>query len=198
MAGGRSTRMGAPKALLKFGAVTLIERTVTELRRVFADVIVVAALPGEAGFALPKLDATIVFDPVPFEGPLLALGLGLEAARGEIAFVCPCDAPALRAEVALGLCAAVDDYDAAIPLIDGRFQPLLAAYHKRCQSAAQALLAGGERRLRALVPLLKVRILDERAMRELDPQLSALLNLNTPDDYRAALRRSRSAMSAPS
>jgi molybdopterin-guanine dinucleotide biosynthesis protein A len=191
MAGGRSTRMGEPKALLKFGSVTLIERTVAELRRAFSEVIVVAAPPNQAGFALPKLEARTVFDPTPFEGPLLALKLGLETMEGKIAFVCPCDAPALRAEVGLGLCAALDDYDAAIPFIDGRFQPLLAAYHKRCWAAAQALLERGERRLRALVPMLKVRILDERAMRVLDPELSALFNVNTPDDYHAVLRRPR-------
>jgi molybdopterin-guanine dinucleotide biosynthesis protein A len=197
MAGGRSARMGQPKALLKFGEVTLIEQIVRELKRAFTEIIVVTAPPAEAGFALPELDATIVFDPVPFEGPLLALKLGLEAAQSDIAFVCPCDTPGIRAEVGRGLCAAVKEHDAAIPLIGGRLQPLPAAYRKRCGSVAEALLLSGERRLRALAPLLDAYFLDECEMRKLDPDLTALLDVNTPDDYHTALKRAHLHINAP-
>jgi molybdopterin-guanine dinucleotide biosynthesis protein A len=181
--------MGEPKALLKVGLVTIIERTVTELRRAFSEVIVVAGVPGDVGFTLPKLDAVMVFDSVPFEGPLMALKVGLGAARGEMAFVCSCDAPGLRAEVGLALCAAIGKHDAAVPVIDGRFQPLLAVYHKRSLAEIETLLATGERRLRALLARLSVRVFEEGEMRKVDPDLASLTNVNTPEAYRAWLNR---------
>ncbi|MFZ1118737.1 MAG: NTP transferase domain-containing protein, partial [Candidatus Binataceae bacterium] len=54
LAGGRSARMGAPKATLRLGGITLIERTVIELARAFDDIVVVAAPESEA-IELPSL-----------------------------------------------------------------------------------------------------------------------------------------------
>ena len=41
LAGGRSSRMGRPKAELKFGASTLLERMVAELRHRFPEIVLV-------------------------------------------------------------------------------------------------------------------------------------------------------------
>ena len=70
LAGGRSARMGQPKATLILGGVTLIERTVAELARAFVDIVVVAAPAAEA-IELPALGAvTIVRDDDAYQGRL--------------------------------------------------------------------------------------------------------------------------------
>jgi molybdopterin-guanine dinucleotide biosynthesis protein A len=80
LAGGRSARMGQPKATLILGGVTLIERTVAELARAFVDIVVVAA-PAEEAIELPALGAvTIVRDDDAYQGPVGALARGLRAA----------------------------------------------------------------------------------------------------------------------
>ena len=139
LAGGRSARMGQPKATLRLGGMTLIERTISELTRAelaraFDDIVVVAAPESEA-IELPKLGAaTIVHDENAYQGPVGALARGLRAARHELAFACSCDLPMLRAEVASWLLSLLGERDdAVIPQVGERLQPLHAVYRRRCE-----------------------------------------------------------------
>ncbi len=179
--------MGQPKALLKLGSQTFLERTVAELRRLFDDVIVMAAPESAVTYRLPNVAARVIFDFRPFEGPLSALAQGLGASRAEVVFACSCDLPFLRAELAAALCDWIETHDAAIPLVKGRFQPLVAAYRQRVGLVAQELVTNGERSLQALIAKLKIKVIGEEKLRKLDPELKAFWNVNTPEDYRAVL-----------
>ena len=96
--------MGAPKATLKFGALTLLERVVAELRKSFQEVIVVAAPGGVGGVPLGNSPGVkVIRDAVAFEGPLSALKDALLAAASDPVFVCSCDLPMLDARVASAL-----------------------------------------------------------------------------------------------
>ncbi len=199
LAGGRGSRIGQHKATLRLGGVTLIERTVAELRRAFDDIVVVAA-PESEGPELPALGAvagevTIVRDAAAFQGPAGALARGLHATRHEIAFACSCDLPMLRSEVASWLLSLIDGrgtadlrYDAVIPRIGGRLQPLHAAYRRRCAGAVDAMLSRGERRLRAVAGAVNARIISEAEYRLTDPDALSCFNINTPRDYARALK----------
>ncbi len=189
LAGGRSARMGQAKATLRIGGMTLIERTIAELARVFDDIVVVAA-PESAAIELPALGAvTIVHDDDAYQGPVGALARGLRAARHELAFACSCDLPMLRCEVAAWLMSLVGDRDAVIPQIGGRLQPLHAVYRRRCAGALDAMLARGEHRLSAIADAVNSRIVSEAEYRRADPDALSCFNVNTPEDYARALRQ---------
>jgi molybdopterin-guanine dinucleotide biosynthesis protein A len=183
--------MGQPKPALRFGERTLIERIVAELRRSFDDIVVVAAPETEA-IALPVIKAvTIVRDETPYAGPVGALARGLRAARHDAAFACSCDLPMLRAEVASWIVSLLDGRqvcDAVIPRIEGRLQPLHAAYRRRCAGALDAMLARGDHHLSAIAELVEARIIDEPEYRRHDPDALSCFNVNTPADYARALR----------
>lgn len=188
LAGGRGSRMGRPKATLRFGDRALIERIVAELRRMFDDIVVVAA-PAAERIELPALGAvTIVRDETAYRGPVGALARGLDAARNEAAFACACDLPMLRAEAASFLVSRLDGYDAAIPEADGKLQPLHAAYRRRCARALDAMLARGEHRLSAVSGAVNARIVPEAEYRRADPEGLSCFNINTPADYARALK----------
>ena len=190
LAGGRSARMGRPKATLRLGAITLIERTVDELMRVFEDVVVVAA-PQSEKIALPDLKrARLVRDENAYTGPAAGLARGLHAIEHKVAFACSCDLPMLRAEVAAWLIGLSAGFDAAIPRIGGRPQLLHAAYRKTCADALETMLARGERRLGAVIDAITVRNIPESEYRLADPDALSCFNINTPGDYKAALRLS--------
>ena len=189
LAGGRSQRMGRPKATLRFGENTLLEVIVGRLKNAFKEVIVVAAPAALAEAAFnPPAGARVVHDATPFEGPLAGLGRGLEAAIGDPIFACSCDLPLLSVNVASELCSMIGYYDAAIPEIGGTLQPLHAAYRKRCAGVAAGLIERGERRAIALAEAIKVRKIGEQHLRRLDPGLRSFFNINTPDEYLAALQ----------
>jgi molybdopterin-guanine dinucleotide biosynthesis protein A len=186
LAGGRSSRMGQAKATLRFGNVTLIERTVSELARAFDDIVVVAAPESEA-IEIPALGAaTIVRDDEAYQGPAGALARGLRAARHELAFACSCDLPMLRSEVASWMLSLADGYDAVIPRADGRLQPLHAVYRRRCARALDAMIARGEHRVGAIADAVNARIVSEAEYRSADPDALSCFNINTPEDYARA------------
>jgi molybdenum cofactor guanylyltransferase len=196
LAGGRSSRMGLPKAALPFGSSTIIERLIDTLRVAFAEIVVVAAPLNDEPFSIDRIlkdraaGLIVERDAAAFEGPVGALRRGLERARGETAFACSCDLPLLRSDLAQALCAMLDDGgDAAIPQTDGLPQPLCAAYRReRTAETLAAMEAAGERRLSLIAQRLKVRPIDETALRALDPDLRSFLNVNTAQDYARALR----------
>src|SRR5258706_12156071 len=90
--GGKSSRMGRPKALLPFDGEPLIAHVLRNLKRLFAEAVVVAA-PGQE---LPTLPAVLVRDEVAYQGPVSGIYHGLNASTQEICFVTSCEAPFLN------------------------------------------------------------------------------------------------------
>jgi molybdopterin-guanine dinucleotide biosynthesis protein A len=193
LAGGQSRRMGRPKPALPFGRSTIIARLINELIDEFAELIVVAAPRAHEPYAVEELigpwrdRVVLIRDEVQFAGPVPALVRGLRAARYPTVFVCSCDLPLLRADVARALCQMLGRYDAAVPVIDGRQQPLCAAYQRSSAGLIEALANAGEGRLIAVTERLNWRRIEQAALRPIDPELHSFLNVNTPADYSRAL-----------
>lgn len=187
LVGGQSSRMGQPKAALDFGGIPLLTRIVIELRRRFDEIVIVAApvSEGQPRIEIPGLK--VIHDETAFAGPLDALRRGLSAVDQDVAFACSCDLPLLNSDVAAGLVAMLDDFDAVIPEVGGKLQPLHAVYRKRCASAIESLAARGEKRLTASASAINARKVGEEEIRKIDPQLNSFFNVNTPEDYRRAL-----------
>ena len=197
LAGGRSSRMGAPKEALEWHGSTLLRRTAGILARASGGPVLVVRSRGQALPELPP-QVDVVDDPREGLGPVqgLAAGLAALAGRAEIAFVCSTDLPFLHpAFVRRVLRAAAEGADAALPLACGYPQPLAAAYRVTLAPAAQRLVQ--QRRLRPAFLLQECNVarLDEAALLSdpvlaaLDPGLSSVVNVNEPADYRAARAR---------
>ena len=80
------------------------------------------------------------------------------------------------------------DFDAVIPIVGEKLQPLHAAYRKRCADALAALATRGESRLIAIADAVNTRRISENDLLDLDPELRSFFNLNTLDDYQRALK----------
>jgi molybdopterin-guanine dinucleotide biosynthesis protein A len=167
--------MGRDKAALEFSGRTFVEQAVSTLSPRCSPVFVVAA-PGQP---LPALDAQVLRDDVRGVGPLLATARGLRAAAdagAERAFVCAVDMPYLTADL-------IDELvgpslrlgvDVVLPW-DGRDHYLAGVYRTDLASRAEALVAAGERSMRAL-------LLTVDTQRVVMPEQRSLTNVNAPDD----------------
>ena len=180
--------MGSPKAELKFGDSTLLQRIVTELARAFIDIVIVAGTTGLSPAAGTFPAVVIIKDKSEYEGPLLALARGLSAIRNDAAFVCSCDVPLLNVNVATALCAMLGEYDAVVAEIGGRPQPLHAVYRKNCVAAIDAMLRRGQTRLTSLAESVSTLRPKETELRAIDRNLQSFTNVNTPEEYNRALR----------
>lgn len=188
LCGGTSRRMGRPKFSLPFGDEVLLQRVCRILSDVVSPIVVVAAVDQE----LPKLPDSIHIarDEYDSLGPLAGIATGLDALRDDVdaAFITSCDAPLLRTGFVDRLIELIGEHDMAAPT-DGQYDHVLAAvYRVSLASNARQLLADDRRRpLFLLNESNSLRVpVDE--LRDVDPNLDTLRNVNTPEDYEAILK----------
>jgi molybdopterin-guanine dinucleotide biosynthesis protein A len=187
LCGGRSTRMGTSKALLPFGNETMLQRVVRMLSGVLSPIVVVAALEQ----SLPELppSTTVARDEQEGRGPLEALRAGLKAlpTNVDVAYVTGCDAPLLVPGFVQRMVELLGDCDVAVAEIDGFAHPLSAVYRRRTLPHIEALLAENRLRPVFLFEAVRTRRIQRAELSAVDPELKTLRNVNTRDEYLAAL-----------
>lgn len=185
LAGGQSRRMGRDKASLPFGGTSLVTWVARRIGQVCAEVIVVARDAADCA----GCGAKVISDRWPGWGPLAGLATGLEVVTTRYAAVIACDLPFVEPALLLGLAGlARAGWDAIVPSVSGRAQPLCAVYGRTVGHPAEAILRGGARSLHDLLaaPSLRVCQVPEWTLREWDPALRSFDNINTPEDYERA------------
>ncbi len=187
LCGGQSSRMGRPKAWLPFGGEFLLQRVVRCIESV-ADRVVVVAAPGQDLPPLPD-GVRIVRDRREGCGPLHGFAAGLDAleASDEVVFLASCDCPFLNSEYVRTVVDLLGTHEIAIPIRDEFPQPLAAAYRTSLRPRVEQLVAAGRTRLLDLLDGSEVC----RLAAEQFADLESLWNINTPDEYEAALRHLR-------
>jgi molybdopterin-guanine dinucleotide biosynthesis protein A len=185
LAGGKSSRMGRPKALLPFDGEPLIVHIVRALKSMFTEAIVVAAPDQE----LPPLPATLVRDEVAYQGPVGGIYYGLKAAQREFCFATSCDVAFTNLSLISFLISHISNHDVVVPYWQERFQPLHAVYRRSVLPLLKAQLERGELRPIFLYDKVRTRKVCEEEIRRFDPEGLSFQNMNTPEDYEEALKR---------
>jgi molybdopterin-guanine dinucleotide biosynthesis protein A len=198
LAGGRSSRMGTPKAALEWHGSTLLYRTVGIVARAAEGPVVVVRAPGQELPDLPPR-TMVVEDPAEGKGPVQGIAAGLAALAGqaEAAFVSSTDMPFLHPAFIRRVLRVVreDGVDVCLPVARGYPQPLAAAYRTHLAEIAGRLVKEDRLRPAFLFEECTVRRLDDAELQAdpvlaaLDPELDSVLNVNEPADYEAARAR---------
>lgn len=185
--------MGRSKAWLPFGNETMLQRVIRLLRKIerFQNFVVVRG----AGQALPPLPSEIlvVEDRVVGFGPLAGIAAGMAALAAteperSAAYVSSCDVPLLVPAVVDTICQHLHDVAAVVPTDNQHPHPMAAAYRLDVLPIVEQLIAQGEHRPRCLFDRVKTFYLPVNSLRSLDPELYSFRNVNTPEEYAAALR----------
>jgi molybdopterin-guanine dinucleotide biosynthesis protein A len=82
----------------------------------------------------------------------------------------------------------LEGYEIAVPRDQEYYHPLAAAYRPSVLAAIESLLAEDQLRPRFLFDRVRTREIDVNVLRAVDSELLTLRNLNTPEDYFAALK----------
>jgi len=142
LAGGRSTRMGQDKALLKLpGGHTLLEQARRTLQAVGVGELLVSVRPGQA-YGLPGTRE--ITDATADCGPLGGLSACLAAAQADLILVLAVDLPAMTPEFLRALLASSTAACGAVPWHDRYFEPLAAVYPRLAAPSAHVALAAGK------------------------------------------------------
>jgi molybdopterin-guanine dinucleotide biosynthesis protein A len=195
LAGGRSSRMGTPKAALEWHGSTLLRRTTGVVARTVDGPVVVVRAPAQP---LPPVPDGVEFvdDPVEGLGPVQGIAAGLAALgdRADAAFVCSTDLPFLHPAYIRRVLALLDG-DAVLPHARGHRQPLATAYSTALTPVLAQMADDRQLKLGQLFERCRTRrtddaeLLADPRLRAVDPGLDSVVNVNEPAEYRAARER---------
>lgn len=169
LAGGASSRMGQPKALLKLEGKTLLQRQTDKLRALGVEDLMISG-----GFEVPG--ARSIADEYPQRGPLGGLHACLKAAKNERCLVLSVDAPLIPVNALAHLCRAHKEGITALRH-EGGEEPLIAVYDSGLHNIIAPMIEFGGAPVRRLREMTVWSAFDYRGPQEF------LQNCNTPEDF---------------
>ncbi|MDZ5471744.1 molybdenum cofactor guanylyltransferase [Bacillus sp. 31A1R] len=185
LAGGKSSRMGTNKALLKIAGKTVIERIVETLDSVVDEWLVVTNTMEDYRF----LQLPMVEDIYRDKGPLAGIHAGLTNTSTEKNIIIACDMPFVSKNLAHLLLNELKNTQAVVPEIDGQLHPLFASYRKDMKDEVERRILKEHLRIRDLLNNSHVKIVKEEDFLKLgyDINKSDFFNMNRPEEYREAI-----------
>lgn len=187
LAGGQSKRLGRNKAIEKIGDQPLIERVVEKLSQITSETIVVVSEEAKSGVLnLPPWVRTAA-DLYPGSGSLGGIFSGLSAAKGKYGMVVACDMPFLNTDLLRFMMDIISDYDAVVPMVNGRPEPLHSIYSVKCVAYIERRLREGSLKIAGLFNDISVAYVEEDDIEIFDPNHLSFFNINTEEDLNRAL-----------
>ncbi|MFP3378758.1 molybdenum cofactor guanylyltransferase [Bacillus sp. SIMBA_069] len=182
LAGGMSSRFGEPKALASWQGSTFIEHILKVMTRTLQEVVVISH--SDIKERVEQLVQVPVIEDIPHykgNGPLAGIVAGMEYIEADWYAIVPCDAPNVSYEwFTILLEQTSDEYDGVVPIINGRKQPLLAAYHNRVKEKIYALLQDEKRSMGQFLSQCNVKYV---AGEDVQANADWFMNVNTKEEY---------------
>lgn len=182
LAGGMSSRFGEPKALASWQDSTFIEHIVKVMTTALQEVVVISN--SDIKERVEQFVQVPVIEDIPHykgNGPLAGIVSGMGYIEADWYAIMPCDAPNVSQEwFTILLEQTSNEYDAIVPIINGRKQPLLAAYHNRVKEKIYALLQEEKRSMGQLLSQCNVKYV---AGEDVQANAEWFINVNTKEEY---------------
>jgi molybdopterin-guanine dinucleotide biosynthesis protein A len=184
LSGGLSTRYdGTEKALLQVGGVRILDRIYDIYSDLFEEIILVTNSPQK----FLDWDLLIVSDLFPIRSSLTGIHAGLFYMTNPFAFISACDTPFLKKELVETVIGKIEPHiDIVMPETSAGFEPLCAAYSKRCLQPAQHHLEQEKLKIIKTFRKSRIKTISEKVLRKIDPDLQSFFNINTPEDLKRA------------
>ncbi len=184
LAGGRSSRMGADKALLPFRDETLLARALATARAVAGKVVIVGPRERYAAYG------DLVEDIYAGCGPLAGIHAALCSTQMDLNLVLSVDMPLMPAEFLQWLVNRSRDTNDLIVVPDalGGQQPLCAVYRRAVLAVAEQALKEGDYKIGHLFSRVPTRCISEEELRAAGFLPEIFRNLNTAAEYETLVR----------
>lgn len=205
LAGGKSRRMGANKALMQLGNDSLIGHAIHRMRLITDELLLITNSPTE----YVHFDIPMYGDILPGTGALGGIYTGLTHASHDAVLCVACDSPFLEPKLLTYLVSVLGEYDAVMPYTHSSgqnpfcnnkdieitnpshngqitLQTLCAAYSQRCLPIIDLMLQESELRVHALQERAHIQRIPPETWQEFDPEGMSFFNINTPEDFESA------------
>jgi molybdopterin-guanine dinucleotide biosynthesis protein A len=201
LAGGENKRLPVIKGFIEIKGWKIIESNINLLRQIFDCVIISTNEPGLYFY----LGVPMIGDIVKHKGPMTGILSALVTLEPPEIFVTACDMPFIKPQLVKYIVnkwtqskgnsslitrhlSSKKEWNAAIPVFDGKPQPLLGIYSKRIIRNMEDAIKKGKRSLREFLEKLDVLYIGEEEVRAIDPEGKSFVNINTLEDYEEVVK----------
>ncbi len=181
LAGGKSSRMGTNKALVKLNGKTLIERMVEKVDYSVAKPIIITNTPEDFNFLeLPSFP-----DVIKNVGPLGGIYTALKYCNSAHCLIIACDLPFLTKEHIRLLYEQGSTYDVLAFDAGNGVEPLCAVYSKNCLPKIKNQIDKGNFRVTDFFSSVNTRVINMNHIKQIF-RSNMFFNINTPEDLKVA------------
>jgi molybdopterin-guanine dinucleotide biosynthesis protein A len=179
LAGGRSSRMGTDKALLRVGEGSLLERALQTASAVTSSSYIVGAKERYSSFG------EVIEDIYSGCGPLGGIHAALASTVTDMNLILSVDMPLMSAEFLRWLVEQARRIESWIVVPDaaGGPQPLCAIYRRAVAPVVEAALQAGEYKIGRLFDRVPTHIVSESKILAAGFSPEIFRNINTPEEY---------------
>ncbi|MGD9567668.1 MAG: molybdenum cofactor guanylyltransferase [Sedimentibacter sp.] len=188
LAGGKSSRMGFDKQLLKINERRLMDSMIQKLNREFEEIIIVTNRP-ELYIGLSHI---ITKDILKDRGSLGGIHAGLNYSSSKYAFVTACDMPNINMDYVCYMKDRLSKSDSfgCITEFGNWIEPFSSFYSVELIENIEKYLKNGRRSINGLIKDLNITYIEENVARKFSPNWDMFLNLNTKEDLNKFLLNS--------
>jgi len=187
LCGGKSKRMGRPKAFLPYGGRTMVEHLINRFGQLFDEVFLVANEPD----AFSQMTVDVVKDILPNRGPVCGILSGLLVAKHDHVFVAACDMPLVDKKLVREMSRMRHEHDVVVLGHDGVVEPLLGFYSKSCVKSLEDSLFAGKSAAHEILSGVSASVFDYHKIANSAEPMPAYFNVNTPLDYSELLANTK-------
>lgn len=188
--------MGSDKAFLLHEGKPFIHAVASEMSKISDDVLVLIGNKTKQEFEMVLgKDVSVLNDDDYAENPLGGIRSAFAHAKHSAAAIVPCDTPLLKADVISYLFSILRDHSAVVPVHEKKdrmsMEPLCAVYNvsEGKEAIMQTLYEGLATPKNMVLQMKDVLYISVSELAAVDPSLGSFVNINTPDEYSALVRR---------
>lgn len=172
LCGGKSLRMGTDKALLELKSMPMVTYPLKIMQQ-FCSEILISVNDRRLDF----LGYPTIRDQIQDIGPMGGLQACLKYSTNNLNLVLACDMPLINGLLMKKMIWVAEQYDAVVPMLNHRPEPLYALYKKNILEAVEQSIGQKVYSLQKLLSKLNVCYIETE-----DEQVNELVNVNTPSE----------------
>lgn len=170
---------GQDKAFLKIYNEPLISTQLKLLKKLFKEIIIATNLPEKYGLIQ---GVKVISDIIPLQGPLGGIYSGLMSSSSFYNFVVACDMPYIDTGLIEYMYKNSSGYDAVVPRINKRYEPLYSFYSKGCLKFIGQLLDKKIFKINKLFSQIRVKEIASEEIGQFALGARIFTNINTKED----------------
>lgn len=183
LAGGKSTRMGTDKSLLKIKNKPVIKFITDEMKRCSEEVILIS---NDRSKKYDFLNISQFSDRYLDKGPLAGIETALYHVDADVFIMAACDMPFINHQIYNYLLDNLAEFDAVVPKYEGRLHPLSGIYKKSVLPKIQEQLNDDNLRIMSFFEHVNVKYVEDFTDFPSNIVQKHFFNMNNPKQYEQA------------